>query len=37
MSTKGAEKMVKEYNVVQPWEARERERDLYPSPISTIT
>lgn len=24
-------------NMVQPWEARERERDLYPCPISVVT
>ena len=25
------------YNVVWEWEARERERDLYPLPITTTT
>jgi hypothetical protein len=25
------------YNVVLEWEARERERDLYPLPITSVT
>jgi hypothetical protein len=25
------------YNVVREWEARERERDLYPHPITPVT
>lgn len=29
--------MANQYNVVQPWEAREKERDLYPHPITAVT
>lgn len=31
------EQRVDLYNVVQEWEVRERERDLYPHPITTMT
>ena len=31
------EHMVDQYNVVLLWEARERERDMYPHPITTAT
>jgi len=41
MSTEGATTRAREngdqYNVFRPWEARERERDLYPHPISVVT